>query len=210
MKTNALLAFTLVAATATVQAVPFMDFEGLGNLDNIQEFYNGGLSGMGYTGTNHGVSFSDNALALIDADNGGTGNIANEPSPSTVLFFLTGTAATMNVDAGFLEGFSFYYSSVAYDGVVNVYDGLNGTGQVLASLNLPALGYGIGDPNGAYGNWASVGVTFNGVAKSIDFGGTANYIVFDNVTLGPDAVPEPTMLAILGLGLGAAARRRRK
>ena len=56
-----------------------LDFEGLGVLTTIDgttgflegvgEFYNGGLGAAGSgPGANFGVTFSDNALALVDAD----------------------------------------------------------------------------------------------------------------------------------------------
>ena len=77
-------------------------FEGLEDSEAVLNFYNGGTGGNGSgPGPNVGVTFSGNALALIDADAGGSGNIGGEPSSSTVLFFLSGPAATMNVPAGF-------------------------------------------------------------------------------------------------------------
>ena len=108
-----------------------LNFEGLGNLDPILQFYNGGVSGDGYSGINYGVYFSTNALGIIDSDDGGTGNIANEPSPITAMFFLEGDAAIMNVPAGFTTGFSFYYSANVSEGTVSVYDGLEGQAPCL-------------------------------------------------------------------------------
>ncbi|MEJ7714148.1 MAG: hypothetical protein WKF84_30970 [Pyrinomonadaceae bacterium] len=78
-----------------------LTFEGVSDLAPIGDFYNGGAGG------NLGISFSSNALAVIDEDAGGSGNFGGEPSPSTALFFLEGGAATMNVSAGFDTGFSF-------------------------------------------------------------------------------------------------------
>ncbi len=161
-----------------------LDFEGLGNSDAINDFYNGGTSGSGYSGTDYGVQFSTNALGIIDADAGGSGNFANEPSPSTIMFFLTGIPV-MNVPAGFETGFSFYYTAYQYSGYVEVYDGLDGTGNLLGTANLPATGMGTGDPGGGqYGNWSIVSVPFTGVAMSVKFGGVENQIGFDDVTFG--------------------------
>lgn len=157
-----------------------LDFEGLGNLASIGDFYNGG------GGPNYGVAFSDNALALIDFDAGGDGNFANEPSPSTILFFLSGTSAVVSIDAGFDTGFSFFYTSPTVTGSCDVYDGVNGTGNILASLVLPPTNStGNGDPTGSpFDTWTPIGVTFTGIAKSVGFGGVANNVGFDDITFG--------------------------
>jgi len=171
-----------------------LDFEGVGDIDYINDFYNGGTSGNGFSGTNYGVQFGV-AIGGIDSDAGGSVNIANEPSPETVMFFLDNSQAYMNVAAGFTTGFSFYYSANTTLGVVSVYDGLNGTGNLLATTNL-ALNYNLncsGDPNGDYCNWDPIGVAFNGTAKSVVFEGAADYMGFDDITFGsitPGPQPE--------------------
>lgn len=190
-------------------AIVTLDFEGVGDVQEVGNFYNGGA------GTNYGIDFSPGSLSIIDADAGGTGNIGNEPSPDTVLFFLDAGSAIMNVAAGFTTGFSFFYSSVNDAGSVNVYDALNGGGTLLASLNLAALGFGPGDPNGAFSNWAAIGVLFAGTAMSVDFGGVANQIAFDNITLGTDKpgtspVPIPATLPLLAGALGLIGLLRRR
>jgi hypothetical protein len=164
-----------------------LNFEGLGDVDAVNQFYNGGTSGLGFSGVNYGVYFSPNGLGVIDIDAGGTGNIANEPSPSTVLFFLEGNATIMNVAAGFTTGFSFFYSANVGVGSVSVYDGLDGTGNLLGSQILPINyqnGGCTGDPNGDFCHWDAVGISFAGTAKSISFGGVANHVAFDDVTFG--------------------------
>ncbi len=208
-----LLAGSSIAANA---AVVVLTFEGVGNTASINDFYNGGTDSAGNSGTNYGINFTSQSLGLIDADAGGTGNFANEPSASTIVFFLSGGAATMNVAAGFDTGFSFFYSAFQ-DASVTVYSGLNGTGSVLATLSLLTNfnnGGCVGDPNGQACHWDAVGVSFAGIAHSVDFGGVANNAGFDNITLGSarPGVPEPASWAMLiaGFGLvGAAARRRR-
>ena len=53
------------------------------------------------------------------------------------MFFLDANNAILNVTNGFTGGFSFFYSS-STAATINVYDALNGTGNIVASLNLAA------------------------------------------------------------------------
>lgn len=214
------LGVALLGAFPLAASAQVMNFEGLQNSEDILEFYNGGTGSAGSAGPDIGVSFSAGALALIDGDDGGSGNFENNPSGSTIAFFLGQNQLTMNVAAGFSTGFSFFYSS-STAAAVNVYSGLNGTGVLLASLALVAQfqdncpPYGPGR-TGAFCNWTAIGVAFGGTAMSVDFTGTANQTGFDDITLRSDVpgevVPEPMTMVLLGTGLAglAVARRRRR
>src|SRR6266567_1103633 len=173
-----------LAGAASAQV---LTFEGLKDQEPVLNFYNGGLGGSGSgPGPSYGITFVANSLALIEADQGGSGNFKLEPSPKTIVFFLTGSDI-MNIPAGFQTGFSFYYTAAFQPGIVNVWSGLNATGTLLASVTLPVTGNGAG-ALGCNGHnfcpFVPKGVAFSGTALSVDFGGTANQIGFDNITLG--------------------------
>jgi hypothetical protein len=173
-----------VASPAVGQTV--LNFEGLADGERILDYYDGGFGSFGSgPGPDFDIIFGPDALALIDADAGGSGNFANEPSQDTIAFFLTGPGVVMNVPNGFTTGFSFFYSS-GRSGQVTVYDGLHGTGNVLAVIPVVAQGATCGaggDPTGFFACWDPVGVTFSGTAYSVNFGGVANQTGFDEITL---------------------------
>jgi hypothetical protein len=210
------VALMTVAVAAGRAAVVTLDFEGLQDNEAVLNYYNGGLGGNGSgPGPAYGVTFSDNALAVIDADAGGTGNFGGEPSPSTGLFFRQGASAILNDAAGFDTGFSFYYAAIVELGSITVFDGPNGTGSVLANLALPLTPVnGAPDPTGQFSPLLPIGVGFSGTARSVSFAGAVNGILFDNITFGSDSpvptvVPEPGTLALLGMGvIGIISRRK--
>lgn len=197
-----------VLAMPALASVVVLDFQGVANPSNqttVGGFYNGGTSGDGNSGTNYGVEFTNNALA-INSYNG-----CCSPNPG-ILFFLSGGAVNITYAAGFTGGFSFYYASNSAASIT-VYDGLHGTGNVLATINL-SVNY---SQTCQYCVWDPVGVNFSGTARSIDFAGGANYVGYDLITFGSanpggGGVPEPAAWALMiaGFGLvGWSARSRR-
>jgi len=203
--------FSLAASALAISIAPpasaqvTLTFEGIPDYSAVGNFY-----APDYI-------FSSATLALVDADNGGNGNFANEPSPNTIMFFLDANNAILNVPGGFDTGFSFFYTS-STAAAVTVYDGLNGTGNVLGTINLLAqyTQNCTGDPTGGFCNFTPIGVAFAGIAMSIDFGGTANQTGYDNITFGSvtpgGGVPEPAAWGMLigGFGLAGAAMRTRR
>jgi hypothetical protein len=193
-----------------------LDFEGLDNLEAVDGFYNGGTSENGNSGVNYGVEFSSNTLAIIDSDAGGSGNFGGEPSADTVMFFRTGESAIMNVAAGFEVGFSFFYSAINNAGSVDVFSGIDGTGDLLASLDIPITPSDGGDPDGAFSPFFGIGVAFDGIAQSVSFAGVQDQIAFDNITFGSDEpvivnpVSTPVTFALFGLALTGLTISRRK
>lgn len=92
----------------------------------------------------------------------------------------------VNVPGGFTTGFSFFYSSVQ-SANVDVYSEVNKGGTKLATLSLVSNWRNdgcVGDPTGNFCHWDPIGVSFTGVAKSIDFAGAANRVGFDDITFG--------------------------
>lgn len=211
----ALSTCVLAVDRANAQTI-LLNFEGLKDTEQILNFYNGGTGSLGSSGINYGVSFSSNSLAIVQGAPGS--NIGGLPTPVTGAFFLSGSANTMNVANGFSTSLSFSYSAPFQPGVVRIYDGLNATGSLLGSINLPKTPNGASVPgcNGKnFCPFQPIGLAFNGIAKSVDFSGTVNQIVFDDIkfTLAPTTtVPEPTsvigLLAISALGAGSVLQRK--
>jgi len=222
-------ASALVATAAQAQPI-YLDFENIAPYPNnsnviIGGYYNGGTSSIGTSGTNYGVEFTSSAILLClntagtfcsNTSRGGQG-IAS--SAFGALYFPNANP-TMNVAAGFDTGFSFVYSDpFAVGTTVSIFSGLDGTGSLLASALLPGTanaGCDSAISGGAnYCPFNAYSIGFDGVAKSVVFGGEINAQVFDDFTFGSvtvgGAVPEPASWAMMigGIGLIGGAMRRR-
>jgi hypothetical protein len=209
-----------------------LDFEGVNatypsGFANVDNFYNGGTSSDGTSGINYGVSFTSNALAIclntpgVICSNTSRGGLGDPNSQKGALFFLEGSETFMNLASGFDTGFAFNYTAISQGGSVSVYDGLNGTGNLLATLSLETTTSNCSEVyNAGFCPFVATGIGFNGTAKSVSFAGVANQIVFDDITFGSvnpgggTQVSEPTsvlgLLAIGILGTGSALTRKLK
>lgn len=201
---NVLALFAVAGVASAASAQIFLDFEGItaGPVTAIGNYYAG--QGVFFTGG------GSNALAIRDSDAGGSGNFANEPSASNIMFFVSGNATIMNVPTGFTTGFATYYTTVSDPGTLSVYDGIDGTGNLLGTATMFALGSnsGGGDPNGDFNRWDIAAVNIgNQVARSVVFAGAADRIGFDDMIFG--GVPTPGSAAVAGIAGLAALRRRR-
>lgn len=154
-----------------------IDFEGLAQTEAVNEFYNGGTGGSGTLGSrNVGVSFNPVSIVLT------SGNYSGEPSAPTVVFTVSSTPIVANVANGFRSGFSFYYASSS-NLTITVYDGLDATGNVLAT-------FGAGETFAGDGNTFNLGhtagVLFAGIARSVSLTDSGNQYAFDNMTFGTE------------------------
>ncbi|MFN3371400.1 MAG: PEPxxWA-CTERM sorting domain-containing protein [Sphingomonadaceae bacterium] len=225
-------AAALVTAGASQASIVVLDFEGVNasypsGFAQILDFYNGGTSSDGTSGTNYGVKFSSNALAIClntpgtTCSNTSRGGLA-PGSDKGALFFLSGAETVLDYSAGFTTGFSFFYTKPNdFVGEVRVYDALGGMGNLLGTIALPSTPSACDFSlyNAGYCPFVAAGVAFSGTAKSIVFAGVANFVVFDDITFGSSrpgggggVVPEPATWAmfITGFGLvGGLLRRRR-
>ena len=146
-----------------------------------------------------GVRFSENALGIVNFEGGGSGNFVDPLlAPSTPAQALTYTGVgtmIVNVDGGFRDRLSFRYGApfalnpaVDPDGdglhEVLIFDGPNGSGNVLAIAELPLTDDTL-LPIGAFGlTETPFEVAFNGVAQSVAIGSEGDRLVIDDLVFG--------------------------
>ena len=156
-----------------------IDFEGLLNNQVI-----GTITGV------PNVTFGPSWLSLVDADAGGNGNFANEPSASTTAYFLTPVdPINFSAGVGFVEVF-YTAASVSTPVTLTAYDGPDGTGNIVALDVGPTIGTSFdgapcsGDPNGDYCLWDALTLTSqsNDIRSLVLSGAVANQFGFDDMT----------------------------
>jgi hypothetical protein len=190
------LAFLLLAGfTASpvdAQTKGTVTFSGLKNLEFIQNYYNGGTGSFGSgPGPDYALTFTSNTQAIISASQGGSGNFINNPGKTPVMFFQTGSNVTMTATNSVSVAILFYYSALQ-PGSLTVYEGPNGTGNILANVAL--------NPNNSGCNsyklcvWSPVGIPLSSAAGSLRFSGSADNIAIGKISLG-NKLPTKTFLA---------------
>jgi hypothetical protein len=201
-----ILSFLLaLSASAYANSGELLNFQGLGNLQQVGNFYNG--SGLSDT-PNYGVVFSSNFYGLRSTANNGAGNFNPTPLGTPPIFIMgpnNGSMAmgTMNVTNGFSSGLNLFFSfnpSVAGQTVtVTIWSGTNGTGTVLATL---ALSSNACASSPYYCQWTQIGTSFSGTAHSVTFSTPPNQLGLSDITLGSSttAIPEPSSIYLLGIG----------
>lgn len=226
MRKSVLIAALFACAAASPAAATVtINFENIATYGansgiGVLNFYNGGTASNGASGANLGVGFASNALTLclntLGTHCSGTsrGGLGDPASAFTAMFFTSGSSTSLSDAAGFTSGISFFYVAGEDPGLVQIFDGVNGTGNLLASLPLPTNAVSCGAPFSAlFCPFTFESLTFSGTGRSVVFGGTANQLVIDDVVLGFSALPEPATWAMMLLGfgaIGAALRRTRR
>jgi len=173
------LFYWLMSGNLAAQTKGIATFGGLKNLEFIQQYYNGGTGSLGSgPGRDFQLEFTANAQAIISAAKGGSGNFIGNPGGYPVMFFGTGTGIVMNADAGVSTALWFSYSALQ-SGTATIYDGLNGTGNVLASVTLPPNNVGCNSYKMCV--WTPVSFPLKTPVASIRFSGVANYLAISAI-----------------------------
>lgn len=183
--------FASMIGVAQAAAI-LIDFDGVTPLSLVNHFYNGGTDSAGASGPNLGVDFSSSSFG-VDGP---------EAAFLTNHVRLAGNGGLASVAAGFGTSLDFDYAALLVDSFVTIYDGVNGTGIVLASATLAATAF------------QSTSVSFTGIGRSfmIDASGNRSTFLLDNLRFGDvptAAVPAPATWALVLLGFGVSLLSRR-
>ena len=202
------VAIAALLASSWAQAAPgkgilkiTFDEPQLVNNDPLLLFYDGGTTYRGVGGgPDYGVSFSLNARVFTQ-----TSSLVGTFTRPGIMELYSDTAregegisATLDIAGGFASSMSFDYAAIDSAGDLKVYSGLDGTGTLLADLNLPVT-----SPLTGPGTFVPDIVTFSGVAHSVVFDGGNKQLAVDDVTL--TLVPEPPAWCLLAIGVGLCA-----
>ncbi len=144
---------------------------------SVGSYYNGGTDAAGNSGPNVGI--------VANTANAAGGGVLNG-----------GSNPTFSVPSGFTGGFSVEAINVAVGFAINVYDGENGTGTLIAQQGFSLNGN------------TTASVTFAGTAKSVvlaKWSGSPNYdnLTFGSATLGTPVAEPPGVTTSAATGVTA-------
>lgn len=213
------LACAILAGNASAAIV--LDFNGVGNGAFVNDFYNGGTDSLGNSGTNYGIHFNGGQV-IYNADgpliSGGFSGFSITFAQNLVATNQNGDYGVSFLAAGFGTGSdgshtNFYVNNQIIEAL---FVGGNGNPYCSTQIECATGGYNWVDPQDMGGYFTLV----SGLINRIDF--SASYA--DDITFGvtsrperrrapddPARIPEPSTLALLGLGaFGLLGARRRK
>jgi hypothetical protein len=185
------LLFALINVSPAKAQQFTLDFAGLQNLEYVDQYYNGGSGGSGSgPGPSYGVTFAPANGARVST------TIVTGQSVlfvNNIDFNSEMEPLIMNVAGGFTGQLSFQYATPnsSQTGSATIYDGPNGTGNVLATQALPGMS---GTPLYNASSNPAVVVPFAGTARSVVFilrGGAAD---IDNITYF--TTPAPGLISL--------------
>lgn len=196
------VALVICACMATAASAHTINFETV-NLSHhdwprLDGFYDGGYT-AGRVGPNYGVTFQEKAWDVA----------SNLGSNGSIFAYTLTSSSWISARNGFTKQITFRYGAFD-DTTLFLYDGLDGTGTLLAqrSLNMNSS-----NDSGSI-NWDWATLAFSGQARSVVFQSTAGSFGIDDITFGsgPSGVPEPASWAMMigGFGLAGTALRRQR
>jgi hypothetical protein len=189
------LSLSLVGLSSAASAVT-LTFEGLPPLAHPANYYDGGFAVDAFDpgtivagpGPDYGIRFVG-AGPLVP--NAGFGLDDLE-----VIVHAASINIRMSVDGGFTGSLELDYLSNSGGNLIDVYDGPDATGNILATFTTSAT---VGQ------TYAHASIPFAGTAFSVRFRQQDSFVAYDNIQV----VPEPATAALLLLGLAALGARRR-
>lgn len=175
---------TIVAQADTCSLI---DFESVGDINPVG-IYNGPVQ----------VTFGSSWLGVVDSDNGGSGNFANEPSPNTAASFMDTNDISINLvpPVRFVQ-FSYSAAKISLPVVVNAYDvngNLVGTATGNTVGNSTDGANCTGDPTGDFCLWDKITLVSAGnlITKIQINGTTAAQFGIDDLLFCVQANPTST------------------